>query len=204
MDIRNEVLLPDGIYHIYNRGINSCEIFNSDENYLYFLKKFNTYLSPTCNVYAYCLMPNHFHFLIKIKEKETIDLYASQHLKSIERNEKGLHSGSNVFSKQMSKFISCYTQSYNKVNIRHGSLLESPFKRIKVDNEDYLKNLILYIHRNPSDESKIFENYIYSSYLAITSSKKTILLRDDVLRLFGSQENFIYSHQNPPKFDFAF
>ena len=205
MDIRNEVLLPDCFYHIYNRGINSNKIFNSHENYSYFLKKFDQYLSPICDVYAYCLMSNHFHFLIKIKNIEVLELFAIKNSKTVERHKTGLHSISNIFSKQMSKFLSCYTQSFNKVYNRHGALLESPYKRIRVENEDYLKNLILYIHRNPGDcEYNVYKDYKYSSYLAIISNMKTSIVRNDVVVLFGSVQNFIYTHQHPPKFDFEF
>ena len=143
MDIRNEIIEPDAFYHIYNRGINSCSIFQNEENRLFFLSKFAHYLNEICEVYAYCLMPNHFHFLVKIKSKETVKDFAEKNTKSTTENESGLHSFSNVFSKQMGKFISCYSQSYNKVNNRHGALLESPFKRLKIDSDEYLKNLII-------------------------------------------------------------
>ena len=53
MNIRNEVLEPDAFYHIYNRGINSVKIFDTEENYLFFLSKFTTYLNPVCDVFAY-------------------------------------------------------------------------------------------------------------------------------------------------------
>jgi putative transposase len=56
------------LYHIYNRGNNKQLIFFERKNYIYFLKLFKNYLSSYIDVYAYCLMPNHFHFLIKIKE----------------------------------------------------------------------------------------------------------------------------------------
>ena len=75
MNIRNEILEPDAFYHIYNRGINSEKIFATEENYLFFLSKFKTYLNPVCEVFAYCLMPNHFHFLIKVKSENEIKTF---------------------------------------------------------------------------------------------------------------------------------
>ena len=57
------------IYHIYNRGNNQQTIFFSDENYLYFLRKCHRYLKPVSEIFAWCLMPNHFHFLIHVTEK---------------------------------------------------------------------------------------------------------------------------------------
>ena len=59
---------PGCFYHIYNRGNNRQNIFFEERNYLYFLRLFEKYLFNLVDVYAYCLMPNHFHFLIKIKD----------------------------------------------------------------------------------------------------------------------------------------
>ena len=58
-----------GIYHIYNRGNNQQTIFFSDENYFYFLRKCHRYLKPVSEIFAWCLMPNHFHFLIEVTDK---------------------------------------------------------------------------------------------------------------------------------------
>ena len=69
-----EVLEKDKVYHIYNRGINSETIFNSDENKHYFLKLYSKYLENKADTFAYCLMDNHFHFIIRIvNEKEITD-----------------------------------------------------------------------------------------------------------------------------------
>jgi len=56
-------------YHIYNRGNNGEKIFYTSENYLFFLKRYDHYLSDYADTYAYCLLPNHFHFLIKVIDK---------------------------------------------------------------------------------------------------------------------------------------
>ena len=74
MNIRQDFLEPNYFYHIYNRGINGCVIFNDDENRKYFLRKIKEYLIDSVEVYAYCLMPNHFHLVIKIKENITTDV----------------------------------------------------------------------------------------------------------------------------------
>ena len=59
-------------YHIYNRGINSCDIFKEAENYDYFLKLYNKYISPIADTFAWVLMPNHFHLLIRVREENEI------------------------------------------------------------------------------------------------------------------------------------
>ena len=207
MDIRNEILEPEVFYHIYNRGINSEKIFDSKENYLFFLRKFITYVNPVCDVYAYCLMPNHFHFLIKVKSELEIKNFSkvSTFTKDdLGKQEKGLHSFDSIVSKQIGKFISSYTQAYNKVTNRHGALLESPFKRKRIVTEEYLKNLIIYIHLNPTELKQEIDKYQFSSFSSILSHFKTNLKRIETIAIFGDLENFIYSHNHPQKFNFDF
>ncbi len=56
------------IYHIYNQGNNRKEVFYNRENYLFFLKKVRNYILPYCDILAWCLMPNHFHFMVVVRE----------------------------------------------------------------------------------------------------------------------------------------
>lgn len=200
MNIRNEIIEPDCYYHIYNRGINGCKIFDIEDDYQFFLQKFSKYLNDLVEVYAYCLMPNHFHFLIKVKSDTEINIFAENNLKIKPNVNFGLHSADNIVSKQIGKFISSYSQSYNKKTIRHGSLLESPFKRIKIDSEEYLRNLILYIHSNPEDLNIDIDQYRFSSYKAIVSKNKTNIQKEAVLELFDDLENFIYCHHQKLNF----
>ena len=198
MNIINEILEPNNFYHLYNRGINGCEIYNNEENYLFFLNKFSKYLIEYVDVYAYCLMPNHFHFVIKIKDIQ------SESDNKISNFDKGLHAPDLIISKQIGKFISSYSQAFNKVNQRSGSLLESPFKRKKINSDDYLKNVILYLHLNSEALGISYSNNKFSSYLGIVSNLKTNIAREECISLFNDLENFKYSHKFPPKLDFNF
>jgi putative transposase len=203
MNIINEPLEPNSFYHIYNRGINSCKIFNSEENYKFFLIKFTQYLSNYVDVYSYCLMPNHFHFLVKVKSEAELESFVK--VSNFDKAPKeGLHSINSVISKQFAKFLSSYTQAFNKASGRHGALLESPFKRKRIQADEYLINLIIYIHLNPIDINQDYQFYKFSSYLAIVSSLKTKIVREEVIEAFGDLENFIYVHKHPPKLDFKF
>ena len=193
MDIRLENLQPDCFYHIYNRGINGGKIFEEEKNYLFFMNKFLQYSKDVCNLYAYCLMPNHFHFVIKIKSYN--ELLKCFEEKNHKLTESGLHSIQNLPSKQFSKIFSSYTQAFNKLYNRHGALLESPFKRKKIVSERYLKNVIIYVHQNPIDIHENFKSYKFSSYLTVLSSLKTNLMRNDVIELFQSSDNFVFCHQ---------
>lgn len=66
MPPRSIPLVPEHYYHIYNRGVNKEPIFFSDRNYEYFIQRLEFYFSFSADVLAYCLMPNHFHILIKV------------------------------------------------------------------------------------------------------------------------------------------
>jgi putative transposase len=63
----------DSYYHIYNRGNNKNLIFFEDDNYTFFLNQFKKYVTPFCEVYSYCLMPNHFHFFIRVNVQEPFE-----------------------------------------------------------------------------------------------------------------------------------
>lgn len=67
-------LIAETYYHIYNKGINVENIFKEHKNYQYFLSQFNYFISPIDDTYAYCLLPNHFHILIRTKNEIEIRL----------------------------------------------------------------------------------------------------------------------------------
>lgn len=203
MDIRKDVLITGAYYHIFNRRINGCKIFVTAENYKFFLTKFTKYVGNYVDVFCYCLMPNHFHFVVKIKSQ--IELEKIVNVQNFDKGTNtGLHALRSIVSKQIGKFISSYSQAFNKVNNRHGALVESPFKRKRIETDEYLRNIILYIHSNPQDIWINFETYKFSSYQACTSKLKTNVCRDEVLSIFGDVENFIHTHKYPPKFDCGF
>jgi putative transposase len=62
--------IKDNIYHIYNQGNNRHKVFYNRENYGFFLQKMNDYLLPYCDIMAWCLMPNHFHWMVYVRETE--------------------------------------------------------------------------------------------------------------------------------------
>jgi len=167
-----EKLEIDHHYHIFNRGINSCTIFKNEENKRYFLKLVLKYLADKVSILAYCLMDNHFHFIVKIDEDP----------------EKVSQAFSNLFN--------AYAKSFNKQQSRTGSLFEKHFKRIRLKDENYLKQLIIYIHLNPMHHLNInFKNYNYSSYQSFFSKRETQLQREDVINLFDDIENFKFCHE---------
>ncbi len=199
MDIRLTAIEPDCFYHIYNRGINSEDIFKTKENYLFFLEKVKQNLHEVCDIYAYCLMQNHFHLLVRIKPEKDLEKFLEIQKPKI-TDLKGLHSSKHIFSKQFSKIFNSYSQAFNKENNRHGSLVESPYKRKLISSEEYLRNCIIYIHQNPVGGD--FRNYNYSSYKSILKNSSTTLKRNEVIELFEDKENYTLCHNIESDYEF--
>ena len=200
IDIRTTPIQPDCFYHIFNRGINGEAIFKSQRNYLFFLNKIKENLLSVCDLYAYCLMPNHFHLLVRIKtDQELINLDKVRNTSKL-RASTGLHAPQHIFSKQFSKVFNSYSQAFNKENNRHGALIESPFKRKLITSENYLRDCIIYIHRNPVSED--FMKYRYSSFQGIIDNSEAALKRNEVIDLFDDQENFIFCHRKETDYEF--
>ncbi|MCP2026929.1 REP element-mobilizing transposase RayT [Flavobacterium sp. HSC-32F16] len=166
-------------YHVYNRGNNSENIFIEERNYNYFLGKVKKYILPIADIYAYCLLKNHFHIVLRIKDK--IDLP--------EKFKEKIHlSFSNLFNS--------YSKSINKAYDRTGSLFQEHLQRNRIENEEYLKQLILYVHLNPVKHKfcKDFQLYRHSSYRSYLSNKPSNIDRDFIIKLFNDLENFIFCH----------
>jgi REP element-mobilizing transposase RayT len=182
-----EQLNLDGFYHIYNRANGDESLFKNNGNYMFFLAKFKQYISPFAHVYSYCLMPNHYHFLIQIKTSEQIIQYFPN-INSVDIP--------GMISKQFSKLFSSYSQSFNKVHNRKGSLFMKPFKRILVKDEGYLRKLIHYIHYNPVEAGLVgsISDWKYSSYSSIIGHSPTLVKKKAVIEFFGDLENFKYCH----------
>jgi len=185
-----ETLQPGNFYHIYNRGINSCNIFTEDRNYGYFLKLYEKYIFQIADTFAWVLMPNHFHFLVKIKNINNNSDRVLNPVRVIKPNKK------TTPSLQFSKLFNAYAQAFNKQEERHGALFERPFKRKLVEDEDYLRDLILYIHNNPVRHGfcEKPEQYPWSSYHSYISEKSTKLQRKSVISWFDDISNFKFVH----------
>jgi len=158
-------------YHVYNRGNNKGLIFFEEANYDYFLEKFKKYVCPNVDIFAYCLMPNHFHFFLRIIDP-------------------------NGFEKGIKNFLISYTKSINQTYKKVGSLFQGRYKSKKIDSEEYYTRIITYIHHNPKDAGMVknLEDYRFSSYKAYVTGKPTLIKKEEVLRWFGNLEGFIADH----------
>ena len=182
-----DLFYPNHFYHVYNRTNNREKLFTKPENYVYFLKKYDKYLSSVLTTYSYCLLGNHFHLLVKIKEKE--ELVSFQKEKVFDSHQ--------IVSKQFATFLGTYSKAFNKQEKRTGNLFQRPFKRVKISSDSKFANIIYYLHANP-ELHKItsdFRTYKWSSYQAFLSSMPTKIPRAEVLDWFGGKEYFLRFHQ---------
>ncbi len=193
MKYYTEQLEPDKYYHIYNHAVGKLNLFINNDNYDFFLKKYSQHISPVADTFAYCLMPNHFHFAVRIKSGSSISS-----LTKFQNFVKVRHRSIEFFvSKQFSNLFSSYSQSFNKQQNRRGSLFERPFKRLHIIDDKYFRSIIHYIHYNPVHHGFVddLRNWKYSSFESFFSDKATQLKREEVINWFDNKENFYEFHK---------
>jgi REP element-mobilizing transposase RayT len=182
-------------YHIFNRGNNGDNLFYKNDNYIFFLRKSDEYLSEYIELYAYCLLPNHFHLLVRIKEVDTYHKNA-WHFQNAKRLEINYTNPEDMVSTAFHRFFTSYAKAINKQQNRHGSLFENPFKRKVIENTSYLANLVFYIHSNPQMHGicSDFRQYAWSSYDRILKGKPSKLKKEEVIEWFTDKSNYVSFH----------
>ncbi len=182
MDI--QLLIEGQYFHIYNRGVNSENIFKEERNYHYFLQQYKFYCADVLETLAYCLLRNHFHLLVYIKENVEVP----------RRDGEGMFKMN--ASKQLSHFFNSYAQAINKAHKRTGQLFEAPFERKLVDDENYIQSMIYYCHRNAQHHGfvKDFRDWQFSSYDPIVRNDNSLVNAEKVVQRFGNVAAFEKAH----------
>ncbi len=198
----------ESYYHIYNRGNNKENLFLNERNYEYFLARWNKYILPYSTLMAYCLMPNHFHFLIRIKKESEIEYYLKGDPKPtrplrISRLSNDQLDINKLLEDQFKNLFSGYTLAINKQEGRTGSLFQKRFKRLKVDSKKYLITLIHYIHHNPIHHNfvKDYSRWKYTSYNELLSSSNNFVDQKSVFDCFGDKELFLKFHKDSKNYN---
>jgi putative transposase len=138
---------PGYYYHIFNRGARRLTIFREPDNYhfvLYRVKEYSRQFNLT--IIAYCLMPNHYHFLVRQNGEDPAGLLPQR-----------------VFNS--------YTKAYNKRYSHSGTIFERRYQAILVEQERYLKHLCRYIHLNPH-ATQSASNFAMGWILLLTTATK--------------------------------
>ena len=193
----HEPLVPDGIYHLFNRAVGSEKLFVCEGNYFFFLNKYFQHTEKICDTYCYCLLPNHFHFLIRIKSLDKLKLHYEEI--KIKQQDFELQIISDFLMERFSNWLNSYTKAFNKTTSRKGGLFMDYTKRQKINNDASFGKLIHYIHSNPVHHGycQKIEEWKFSSYEEIKSRSNIKLLHDDVLGFFGGVEPFVLFHRQP-------
>ena len=195
-------LYPGGCFHIYNRGNNKETIFKEQENYAYFLKLWKKYIDPVAETFCYNLLPNHFHFFIRIRQQEQ----TSQVLKTCEvlppgETPKTAGTKKPAPEQAFANLFNAYAKAINKKYNRTGSLFQERFRRKEIIDQSYFTSIIGYIITNAVKHgySPTSEAYPHSAYNSLVSDKPTALLRNELIDWFGNKEvfiNYIKNYEN--------
>ena len=118
---------PGRVYHVYNRGNNRERIFFKEDNYRYFLVKMRKHLLPHAEVLAWCLMPNHFHWMIRVRDEVEMGR----------------------FTQDLGTFFSSYTRAIQNQEARTGSLFQQQYRTKELATPEYLLHCFCYVHQNP-------------------------------------------------------
>lgn len=211
-------LLYNTYYHIYNRGVNRENIFVEERNYELFIRLFEKHLLLVADLFAYCLLRNHFHISVRIKSEEEIletrktlkvsppDLEhdmpgpCARREENSQRKPLGFERkslGCRYVSDQFSNFFNAYAKTINKAYGRTGSLFQHPFGRVPITTDRQFWNVIAYIHQNPQKHGfvKDFREWKYSSYGVILSERSNRINRAEVMKWFGTRDDYLSLHK---------
>jgi REP element-mobilizing transposase RayT len=156
------------VYHIYNRGNNKEALFKDESHYYYFLDLYKKYLHQIVHLYAYCLLPTHYHLMVRIRDLEDI--------------ENCIHDESQIWL-QFRTFLGTYTRAINRAYHRTGHLFEGRYSRKIIMNDNYFFRLIVYIHQNPQNHGIVqdYKIWPFSSFNAYIRQDRRSLVAKEVL-----------------------
>lgn len=184
---------PGQIYHVFNHANGWENLFEEPRNYHFFLEKMDRFLGPIIDIYAFCLMPNHFHLAAGIPEMKVL-MKRNKEFSGLSEERVG-----KKISKEFSNLFSSYTLSYNNYYDRMGSLFKPNMKVKEVDSEISFCKLIHYIHSNPVHHGFVekMEDWPYSSFTGYKSKVQALMNDQYVLKSFGGYDQFIRYHEQP-------
>ena len=179
-------------FHVYTRANTQKELlFREPDNYLFFLKRYRKYISPVFDTLSFCLMPNHYHFLVRVKDMKAVFSYQSKKHYKYKNDELRIN---DFLQQQFANFHISYAKAYNNKYNRRGSLFQTKPKAKEISGMNSCLRVCRYIHRNPIKHGivKNLESWQYSSYLEYLDKVEwRILSKEMILSQFDSLTKFI-------------
>ena len=188
-------MLPGENYHLFNHANGSENLFVEQKNYPFFLGRLAHHILPVCRLFSYCLMPNHFHLTLQVRQEDELQQLWKKPTSQILTQEQLVLKTSKAFG----NLFSSYTQSFNRVYERMGSLFIPSMKTEPITDDNHFCKVIHYTHANPVHHgfTKNIEDWPHSSYKMFLSDQPTKLDRQYVLDMFGGKTAFVKYHEQP-------
>jgi REP element-mobilizing transposase RayT len=188
---KREILVPGGFYHIYNRANADDLLFTEEREFKLFLQKYFLYSNCIFKTHGYCLLSNHFHFLVQVRFEPDLE-------RNIGRF-KDDKSRSNYMAQHLGNFFNWYATYFNKSHSRKGSLFIHTFHRKSIKDQLYLNQVLCYIHANPVKAGlcKNLHEWKHSSFREYVGKPDHIFLNNikQTLEWFDGIENFKKAHR---------
>ncbi|MBX9782601.1 MAG: transposase [Chitinophagaceae bacterium] len=186
-------LQPECIYHILSRANGNEKLFLNSNNYSFFLQRFEKHVSPVADTLCYCLLPNHFHFMVEIKSLPAIEAHFKEVKKDKSLDESVL---SDFIMERFSNCLNSYTKSFNKMYNRKGSLFIDYMRRVKVETEEQFRQTVFYNHKNAVHHGlvKQINDWPWSSYHLFANKLPSWVQTEKVLGYFDTLEGFLHYH----------
>ncbi|HRP31882.1 MAG TPA: transposase [Agriterribacter sp.] len=182
-------LLPGEKYHLFNRAVGNEKLFRNANNYSFFISRFIKHISPVADTYCYCLLPNHFHCMVKIKEEAQLQCHFAEVKWHKPFSPEMLPE---FIMERFSNLLNSYAKAYNKMYNRRGGLFIDYLRRKQIETDEQFRATAFYIHNNPVHHGYCthLSNWVWSSFAAMQSNEPTWLLRKELLDGFGGIEGF--------------
>jgi len=189
-------LIPGKTYHVFSRAVGAEKLFREPTNYHFFLSRLDKHLSPVAHTLAYCLLPNHFHCMFRIKEEALIAAHYKEVKKKVAFSPE---LAPDFIMERVSNLLNSYTKAVNKKYHRKGSLFIDYCRRVEIETEPQFGATIFYIHKNPVHHGycKKIEDWYWSSYHSYVSNLPGNLCIKDALEWFGGLKGFLDYHSQP-------
>lgn len=198
-----QTLYEERYYHIYNRSNGKEQIFQYAEDVNDFLKRFTDLIAPYCDILAYCIMSNHFHFVIHFKhvDDNIKKLIAKENTSKANQFLENKVSYNDFIVAQFARLFQGFSKCYNLKYKRHGNLFQNKFKRVEQKTIEKIVSRVCYVHHNPIHHgaASFYDGYHYSSFNAYIYSKKTKVAIDKNYLIFNKlSSSFIEINKDAP------
>jgi len=196
---------PEAFYHIVCKSIDALFLFHDNKDYQVFTERFKKFTGDFIDIWSFCLIPNHTHYIVKVKSIEAIIQFiestATENLtaamNSFYTDSKNELLFNKMIERQMNSFLVSYANYINNKYNRNGGTFQKPFKRIQIKEEGHLQQAIIYTNANAQKHrlADDFKNYPFTSYLAVLENDHYYVDAQSVLNFFHGAEKFKLIHK---------